>query len=429
MCKSTALGLVSDEASRVGLTTFAHKALRVSFMGDPGSQSSTVRIYWTAFIGLLFDYYDLYLFVYLEKVLAAHFALAPAASNTLQFVGLAGVGLGALGFGWLADRFGRGRIMLAVFGVYVLGIAGLSMAWSYASVLGFRLLASLALGAEWGISHTYLTERVDRATRYRFAALLQFAILGGLLAALARNYLLPAWGWRGLFAASIVPIVGLSFVRWRVLAKEVESPKSKAEGPGLSQAACDLRPSPFGSAGLRALRENARAFAVCFGIASLTIASGTINVFYAKDLPQSVIYTVFFWFNVAPGMLLGAWVVRWRGVGRALALYAVALVALSVWAWTSAWPQRTLAFALVLPLLNGIPFGLMGAFFNEVFGEYRTMLSGAAYNLGRILAGFSPALITALGLHQGGSYFLFTAALGAGVLALSIAAPRLTRRF
>ena len=67
-------------------------------MGDPASQPSTARIYWTAFIGLLFDYYDLYLFVYLEKVLAAYFALTPAASNTLQFTGLAGVGLGALGF-------------------------------------------------------------------------------------------------------------------------------------------------------------------------------------------------------------------------------------------------------------------------------------------------------------------------------------------
>ncbi len=383
-------------------------------MGNPGSQSSPARIYWTAFIGLLFDYYDLYLFVYLEKVLAGHFALTPAASNTLQFAGLAGVGLGALGFGWLADRFGRGRMMLAVFGVYVLGIAGLSLAWSFASVLGFRLLASLALGAEWGISHTYLAERVDRTTRYRFAALLQLAILGGLLAALARIYLLPAWGWRWLFAASIVPVAILSLVRWRVLAAETGNRMPDAPGaPGIWQLAIG----------------NAVPFAVCFGIASLTIASGTINVFYAKDLPQSVVYTVFFWCNVVPGMLAGAWVVRRQGVGRALAIYAAALIGLSVWAWTSPWPQRALAFALVLPLLNGIPFGLMGAFFNEVFGEYRTMLSGAAYNLGRILAGFSPALITVLGLHQGGSYFLFTAALGAGVLALSISATRLTRWF
>jgi MFS family permease len=382
---------------------------------------SSARVYWTAFIGLLFDYYDLYLFVYLEKTLAGYFALTPAASDTLQFVGLAGVGVGALGFGWLADRFGRGRMMLTVFGVYVLGLAGLSLAWSYASLLGFRLLASLALGAEWGISHTYLAERVDRGARYRFSALLQFAILGGLLAALARNYLLLAWGWRWLFAASIVPVVVLSLARWRVLAGEDSI-------VGASLLANERENRLQAGSYIVIFRENARAFAVCFGLASLTIASGTINVFYAKDLPQSVFYTAFFWLNVAPGMLLGAWVVGRLGVGRALAAYALALMAVSVWAWGSTWPQRALAFALVLPLLNGLPFGLMGAYFNEVFGGYRTMLSGAAYNFGRILAGFSPALITAFGLHEGGRYFLFTAALGAGVLALSAAARRLPVR-
>jgi MFS transporter, SHS family, lactate transporter len=384
--------------------------------------TSSARVYWTAFIGLLFDYYDLYLFIYLEQTLAGAFRLTPAASNTLQFVGLAGVGVGALALGWLADRFGRGRMMLVVFGVYVAGLAGLSAAWSYSSLLLFRLLASLALGAEWGISHTYLAERVNRATRYRFSALLQFAILGGLLSALARNYLLPAWGWRGLFAASIVPVVVLSLVRWRVLAAESAGPGASVRGPGSPAAA------GRGGAGAWDWRADAVAFAVCLGLASLTIASGTINVFYAKDLPQSVIYTVFFWLNVAPGMLLGAWVVRRLGVGRALAIYALALMVLSVWAWGSAWPQRSLAFALVLPLLNGLPFGLMGAFFNEVFAGPRTMLSGAAYNLGRILAGFSPSLITAFGLHAGSRYFLFTAVVGVGVLALSAAAARLPRR-
>lgn len=386
--------------------------------------SSSARVYWTAFIGLLFDYYDLYLFIYLEKTLAGHFALTPAASDALQFAGLAGVGVGALVFGWLADRFGRGRMMLTVFGVYVLGLAGLSLAWSYASLLGFRLLASLALGAEWGISHTFLAERVDRGVRYRFSALLQFAILGGLLAALAKSYLLLAWGWRGLFAASIVPVVALSLARWRMLV--AGKPGAEGRAPGVPMPASG--PSFADPRLLAAVRANAAPFAVCFGLASLTIASGTINVFYAKDLPQSVIYTAFFWLNVAPGMLLGAWAVRRLGVGRALAAYALALMALSVWGWASRWPLRALAFALVLPLLNGLPFGLMGAYFNEVFGEYRTMLSGAAYNLGRILAGFSPALITAFGLREGGRYFLFTAALGAGVLALSAAARRLPVR-
>lgn len=370
--------------------------------------ASSLRVYWTAFIGLFFDYYDLYLFVYLEKVMAKEFALSAAQSGWLQFTGLAGVGLGALVFGYLADRFGRGRLMLAVFAVYVAGIAGLSLAWSYESLLGFRLLASLSLGAEWGISHTYLTERVDGARRYLFSALLQFSILGGLLAALMARYAQPVVGWRWLFAASIVPVVLLSLARWRVLTREQPAVSSQRSG---------LWP---------AIRQNGGMFLLCFALASLTIASGTVNIFYAKDLPQSPVYTVLFWVNVAPGMLIGAWVVRRWGVSRALTIYAAGLILLSAGAWLGASaPHLTdsgqvgLAFALGLPLLNGIPFGLMGAWFNEVFGAYRTMLSGAAYNLGRILAGFAPVLITALSLHEDGRYFLFSALLGLGVLGLA----------
>ena len=366
---------------------------------------SATRVYWTAFIGLFFDYYDLFLFIYLEKVLAAQFVLSGAASNALQFTGLAGVGLGALVFGYLADRFGRGRIMLVVFGVYLLGVAGLSLAWNYPSLLAFRLVASLALGAEWGISHAFLNERVETARRYRFAALLQFAILGGLLAALAYRYLLPVCGWRWLFAASLGPVALLSLARWRMLAGDREE-----EGEG--------RKAQEAATAATVLGANLRPFLLCLGLASLTIASGTVNVFFVKELPQSPLYTVLFWADLAPGMLAGAWIVRRVGVRRALAGYAVALTGLSLLAWVSGCEGRRLAFALVLPALNGIPFGLMGAYFNEVFGRYPTMLSGAAYNLGRILAGFSPMLITALGLHTGGNYFLFTAALGIAVLVL-----------
>lgn len=398
--------------------------MRVCFMAVSCNTLSPVRVYWTAFIGLLFDYYDLYLFIYLDRVLAEEFSLTQAASNGLQFAGLAGVGAGALGLGWLADRWGRGRVMLVVFGVYGLGIGGLSLAWNFPSLLGFRLLASLALGAEWGVSHTFLAERVDRATRYRFAALLQFAILGGLLAAMARTYLLPQLGWRGLFAASLLPIALLSLVRWRTLATESRSLDDHFSRTSMPEAV----PGQSDFRLLAALSRNAWPFAICLGLASLTIASGTINVFYAKDLPQGIVYTVFFWIDVAPGMLLGAWIVRRAGVGRALAVYALALIVLSAWAWFSSWSARSLAFALILPLLNGIPFGLMGAFFNEVFGGYRTMLSGAAYNLGRIGAGFSPILVTWLGLHDHGRYFVFSAILGAGVLLLSVAARQLKTR-
>ena len=395
------------------------------------SSKSAARVYWTAFTGLFFDYYDLYLFIYLANTLTAQFGLTAAQGNWLQFTGLAGVGVGALVFGYLADRFGRGRMMLAVFGVYTVGIAGISLAGSYESLLVFRLLASLSLGAEWGISHTYLAERVDGARRYRFAALLQFSILGGLLAAMASRFALPVVGWRWLFAASILPVAVLSAVRWKEL-RSAEGGGRNDGAPGMGRGRLGggsldeghrlQRPGPdsWGQASLpEAIKANWRPFLLCFGLASLTIASGTMNIFYAKELPQSPLYTVLFWGNVAPGMLLGAWVVQRRGVRWAMGLYAAGLLTLSLGAWMSGSARASLGFALVLPLLNGIPYGLMGAYFNEVFAGFRTLLSGAAYNLGRILAGFAPVLITALGLQQDGRYFLFSAGLGLGVLALA----------
>lgn len=366
---------------------------------------SSAAIYWTAFVGLFFDYYDLYLFVYLERALATEFALSPTQSSWLQFAGLAGVGMGSLLFGVLADKFGRGRAMLVTFAVYATGVAGISAAWSGGSLLGFRLLASLALGAEWGISHAYLAERVAGAARYRFSAWLQFSILGGLLAAMAARFALPLVGWRVLFAASIVPVALLAAWRWRAL----------AEPPASAPPTTSLR---------EALRAHGTAFAKCFAIASLTIASGTMNVFYARELPQSPWFTVLFWLNVAPGMVVGAWLVARLGVARALLVYAIGLVGLSVACWSFPWSGRSLTFALVLPLLNGVPFGLMGAYFNEVFERYRTMLSGAAYNLGRIAAGFAPVLITALGLQEGGRYFLFTAVIGLAVAGIGALLPK-----
>ncbi len=374
----------------------------------PPNSESTARIYWTAFIGLFFDYYDLYLFVYLEMVLVREFALGVAQSSWLQFVGLAGVGLGALVFGYFADRFGRGRMMLVVFGFYVAGIAGLSLAWNYESLLFARLVASLSLGAEWGISHTYLAERVTGPRRYRFSALLQFSILGGLLAALMTRFALPVIGWRLLFAGSIVPVAVLAWVRWHALRTGDRSSAAGTALPSLGTA----------------IQQTAGRFALCFALSSLTIASGTLNVFFARDLPQSPFYTILFWGNVAPGMLAGAWLVRRWGVGPALILYAVGLLMLSVGAWSSGSTQAALVFALGIPLLNGIPFGLMGAWYNEVFGAYRTMLSGAAYNLGRILAGFAPVLITQLGLQEQGRYFLFSAAMGVGVLIVAALIPK-----
>ncbi|RKX33556.1 MAG: hypothetical protein DRP71_10070 [Verrucomicrobia bacterium] len=366
-----------------------------------GMRESAGRVYWTAFVGLLFDYYDLYLFVYLDRVLAAAFEMSDTQRDWSQFIGLAGVGFGSLFFGYLADRLGRRRMLIVVFAVYLVGIAGLALSWSTGSLLFFRLAASMALGGEWGISHTYMAENLGRKRRYLFSAFLQFSILGGLLAWGMKEYALPAVGWRGLFALSLIPVAILSALRYRSLNLAGEGRRNTGSF-------------------IRVLVRSRRAFMTCFLLAALSIASGTVNIFVAKELPQSPVFTILFWVNVVPGMLVGAYVVARMGVRRALVFYGVLLAGLSLFALGADWEYKQYAFALSLPLLNGIPFGLMGAFFNEMFGQYRTALSGAAYNLGRILGGFAPVLVTALALHREGNYYLFSLALGGTVVVVAL---------
>jgi MFS family permease len=259
----------------------------------------------------------------------------------------------------------------------------------------------MALGGEWGISHTYMAENLGRKKRYLFSALLQFSILGGLLAWGMKEYALPVVGWRGLFALSLIPVAILSAIRFRALTLGGDEDQN------------------FGSF-IRAALRSRGAFVACFLLAAFSIASGTVNLFVIKELPQSTLFTILFWVNVAPGMLIGAYVVGRMGVRPALVLYGILLVLLSIFALGADWEYKQYAFALSLPLLNGIPFGLMGAFFNEMFGEYRTTLSGAAYNLGRILGGFAPVLVTALALHREGHFYLFSLALGGSIVVVAL---------
>jgi len=190
-------------------------------------------------------------------------------------------------------------------------------------VLGFRLLASLALGAEWGISHNLSGGAGGPRDALSFRGVASVRHLGRVAGRLGEK--LPAAG-----VGLAVVVCGLDRAGRDPVTRAMEGAGPRK--PETGHRTPERRTAPGADGAWRLAIGNAVPFAICFGIASLTIASGTINVFYAKDLPQSVAYTVFFWCNVVPGMLAGTWVVKRQGVGRALALYAAALVVLSVWA-------------------------------------------------------------------------------------------------
>jgi MFS family permease len=78
---------------------------------------------------------------------------------------LAGAVLGALGFGWLADRIGRKKLFFITLALYLAATAATALSWSITSYALFRFLTGAGIGGEYTAINSTIQELVP--ARYR----------------------------------------------------------------------------------------------------------------------------------------------------------------------------------------------------------------------------------------------------------------------
>lgn len=145
-------------------------------------------------------------------------AFAPAVA-----AGLVGMGIGSAFAGLFADRFGR---RLAIIGsVFVFGLATslISLSPDITTIAILRFFAGLGIGGALPTSTT-MTAEFSPARRRTLAvtATIVCVPLGGMLAGLFANLVLPHYGWRGLFLLGGLLPVAFSVLLWFVIP---ESPR------------------------------------------------------------------------------------------------------------------------------------------------------------------------------------------------------------
>ena len=169
-------------------------------------------------LGGAFEFYDLLMTAYVAPGLVASglFTARPSGFFALEGVGFfvfctfAGMWLGSVGFGFVADRMGRRAIFTWSLVWYSLATAIMAFQHSAAGIDLWRFIAAIGVGLEQVTIDTLLPELVPPAKRGRafainqgieFAAVPLVALLGWLLVPL-HPYGLEGWRWVALIGAT-----------------------------------------------------------------------------------------------------------------------------------------------------------------------------------------------------------------------------------
>jgi MFS transporter, SHS family, lactate transporter len=369
-----------------------------------------------SFLGWTLDAFDFFLLVFAVKAIAAQFNAGVAEVTVAILLTLAMRPLGALVFGRLADRFGRKPVLM----IDVLLYSGFALASAFAPSLGvllvLRALFGFAMGGEWGIGASLALESVPAASRGTVSGLLQVGYpFGYLLAAITYYALFDLVGWRGMFAAGVLPALLVLYMR----ASVKESPAWRA----LRQAA-----APAGM--LASLRGHWRLFAYVVSLMTAFnfFSHGTQDLYptflqLQHGLSAHAVGAIAVVYNLGAilgGLTFGAWSEH-IGRRRAIVIAALfALLAIPLWAY-AAHPVLLACGAFLMQFLVQGAWGVVPAHLNELSPPaLRGTFPGFAYQLGNLLAAVNATLQAHLALTHGGNYS-FALALVAGASAIAVA--------
>lgn len=134
-------------------------------------------------------------------ILKAQWHLSAAEGSMAVSIWVFGMLVGAIAFGYLADRFGRKKLFLATLLWYATFSVATVFSWNYESFLFFRAMTALAVGGEYSAVTATMGEFIPRRHRGKTDSLILSGFpVGALLSAAVSyfvlNHVRPEISWR-----------------------------------------------------------------------------------------------------------------------------------------------------------------------------------------------------------------------------------------
>jgi MFS transporter, SHS family, lactate transporter len=360
-------------------------------------------------LGWTLDAFDFFILVFAMKSIAEDFHTQVTDVSFAILLTLAMRPVGALVFGWAADRYGRHpTLMVNIVAYSVLELASAG-APSLPVLIVLRGLYGVAMGGEWGVGAALALESAPTESRGAISGILQQGYpLGYLLASVLFGLFFSTLGWRGMFVVGALPAGLVLYLR----AKVPESPAWKKDA---------ARPGDLG----RALRDHFPRFAylVLLMAAFNFFSHGTQDVYPTflqkqRGLDPHEVGAVAVTYNlgaVLGGLTFGTLSER---IGRRRAIGLAALLALPmIPLWVLGTNAVLLAAgAFLLQVMVQGAWGIVPAHLNELAPpSVRGTFPGLAYQMGNLLAAGTATLQSGIAERTSGGYALALGAMTAVV--------------
>ena len=102
-------------------------------------------------------------------------------------IGLVGTVVGALGAGVVGQRLGARETLRMTAVLYVVSAVGMRLAWNWPSLMIFRFIGGLGIGASSVLGPVYIAELAPAKWRGRLVGAFQFNVVFGILLAIRRT--------------------------------------------------------------------------------------------------------------------------------------------------------------------------------------------------------------------------------------------------
>lgn len=364
-----------------------------------------------ACLGWGLEFFDLMLLSFLAPQILEEFGVSQGLFGAVFTTQLIATAVGGILFGWLADIYGRRRVLTWTILVFSISTALVAFAPALSWFFVLRFITGLGTGGEWAVGFSLLNEAWTPRRRGLAGGIVQAALWPGFALGVFVSSTVPDWRWA--FAIGIIPALAALWVRYYC-------PESKQWLEYKELKRQDRLPENLQEEGERS--EIWQIFSA--DIWKLTVL-GTVVVFgaqysyyvYSSWMPTFLQQTLGYSSGQAANILYISAAISFVSyvaagylgdfVGRRKSLLAFASLQLAAFALFAALyagnaaPTAVVASYFLISLGLGY-FGIFGVWFGELFPtRIRASGSSFCYSVGRGFASVGPFLVGVLAANYG----------------------------